>query len=46
MGVRNKLVATDKELIRKDGKVIASPVRIREEKWFYSMRNIYLVYDY
>ena len=31
MGVRNEFVATDKGLIRKDGKVISSPERNREE---------------
>ena len=31
MGVRNDFFATDKGLIRKDGKVISDPVRTREE---------------
>ena len=31
IGVRNEFVATDKGLIRKDGKVISAPVSTREE---------------
>ena len=31
MGMRNEFFATDKGLIRKDGKVISAPVRTREE---------------
>ena len=31
MGVRNDFFATDKGLVRKDGKVISAPVRTREE---------------
>ena len=31
MGVRNYLFATDKVIIRKDGKIVSAPVRTREE---------------